>query len=61
MGSVTGGNIVPCTLELGGKSANIIFEDAQIDRALQYAMLGILSTQGEICVGGSRLLLHESI
>ncbi|MBB5265557.1 acyl-CoA reductase-like NAD-dependent aldehyde dehydrogenase [Catenibacillus scindens] len=61
VGSVTGGNIVPCTLELGGKSANIIFEDAQIDRALQYAMLGILSTQGEICVGGSRLLLHESI
>lgn len=61
VGAVTGNNIVPCTLELGGKSANIVFEDAQIERALQYAMLGILSTQGEVCVGGSRLLLQESI
>jgi len=61
IGEVTGGNIVPCTLELGGKSANIIFPDAQIDRAVQYAMLAILATQGEVCVGGSRLLLHEDI
>ena len=61
IGEVTGGNIVPCTLELGGKSANIIFKDAQLDRALQYSMLAILSTQGEVCVGGSRLLLQEEI
>ncbi len=61
VGEVTGRNIVPCTLELGGKSANIVFEDANLDRALQYAMLAILSTQGEVCVGGSRLLLQESI
>lgn len=61
VGEVTGKNIIPCTLELGGKSANIVFEDAQLDRALQYAMLAILSTQGEVCVGGSRLLLHESV
>jgi len=61
IGEVTGGNIVPCTLELGGKSANIIFGDAQLDRAIQYSMLAILATQGEVCVGGSRLLLHEDI
>ena len=61
IGEVTGGNIVPCTLELGGKSANIIFKDAQLDRALQFSMLAILSTQGEVCVGGSRLLLQEEI
>lgn len=61
VGEVTGRNIVPCTLELGGKSANIVFEDAQLERALQYAMLAILSTQGEVCVGGSRLLLQESV
>jgi acyl-CoA reductase-like NAD-dependent aldehyde dehydrogenase len=61
IGEVTGGNIIPCTLELGGKSANIVFEDAQLDRALQFSMLAILATQGEVCVGGSRLLLHESI
>lgn len=61
IGEVTGGNIVPCTLELGGKSANIVFNDAQLDRALQFSMLAILATQGEVCVGGSRLLLQESI
>ena len=61
IGEVTGGNIVPCTLELGGKSANIVFKDAQLDRALQFSMLAILSTQGEVCVGGSRLLLQEEI
>ncbi|MDO5139331.1 MAG: aldehyde dehydrogenase family protein [Oscillospiraceae bacterium] len=61
IGEVAGGNIVPCTLELGGKSANIIFQDAQLDRAVQYSILAILSTQGEICVGGSRLLLQEDI
>lgn len=61
IGQVTGGNIIPCTLELGGKSANIVFKDAQMDRALQFSMLAILATQGEVCVGGSRLLLQEDI
>lgn len=61
IGAVAGENIIPCTLELGGKSANIIFNDAQLDRALQYAMLAILSTQGEVCVGGSRLLVQDDI
>ena len=61
IGEVAGGNIIPCTLELGGKSANIVFADANLDRALQYAILGILSTQGEVCVGGSRLLLQAEI
>ncbi len=61
IGEVTGGNIIPCTLELGGKSANLVFDDAQLDRALQFSMLAILATQGEVCVGGSRLLLQEGI
>lgn len=61
IGRVTGGNIIPCTLELGGKSANIVFKDAQLDRAMQFSMLAILATQGEVCVGGSRLLLQEDI
>lgn len=61
IGETAGENIIPCTLELGGKSANIVFADAQLDRALQYSMLAILSTQGEVCVGGSRLLLQDEI
>lgn len=61
IGEVAGRNIVPCTLELGGKSANIIFADAQLDRALQLSILGVLASNGEVCVAGSRLFVHEDI
>lgn len=61
IGEIAGKNIVPCTLELGGKSANIIFDDAQLDRALQFAILGVLASNGEVCVAGSRLFVHENI
>jgi len=53
--------IIPATLELGGKSANIIFPDANWDRAVEAAALGILWNQGEVCESGSRLFVHESI
>jgi len=61
IGEVAGRNIVPCTLELGGKSANIIFDDAQLERALQLSILGVLASNGEVCVAGSRLFVHENI
>ena len=41
--------IVPTTLELGGKSANIIFDDANLDQVVEGAQLGILFNQGEVC------------
>lgn len=53
--------LVPATLELGGKSANIVFEDANWDKALEGAALAILLSQGQACESGSRLFLHESI
>nr|WP_269668190.1 aldehyde dehydrogenase family protein [Staphylococcus gallinarum] len=53
--------IVPATLELGGKSANIILDDANLDLALEGIQLGILFNQGEVCSAGSRLLVHEKI
>lgn len=53
--------LIPATLELGGKSANIIFEDANWDKALEGAIFGILFNQGECCVAGSRLLIQKSI
>jgi aldehyde dehydrogenase (NAD+) len=49
------------TLELGGKSANIIFEDAAIDQAVEGVVNGIFFNQGHVCCAGSRLLLEESI
>ncbi len=51
----------PCVLELGGKSANIIFADANIDHALLGAQAAIFSGAGQSCVAGSRLLLQEPI
>lgn len=49
------------TLELGGKSANIVFEDARLDEALSGAIAGIFAASGQTCIAGSRLLVHESI
>ncbi|HEX6025336.1 MAG TPA: aldehyde dehydrogenase family protein [Solirubrobacter sp.] len=49
------------TLELGGKSANIVFEDAALDQAVEGIIEGIFFNQGHVCCAGSRLLLQESI
>ena len=54
-------NVVPCILELGGKSGNIVFPDANIDRAIIGAQSAIFSGAGQSCVSGSRLLVHRSI
>jgi acyl-CoA reductase-like NAD-dependent aldehyde dehydrogenase len=49
------------TLELGGKAANIVFDDAPIDQAVEGIVNGIFFNQGEVCCAGSRLLVQESI
>ncbi|MDF1809136.1 MAG: aldehyde dehydrogenase family protein [Phycisphaerales bacterium] len=49
------------TLELGGKSANIIFEDASLDQAIEGIIEGIYFNQGHVCCAGSRLFVQESI
>ena len=49
------------TLELGGKAANIVFDDAAIDQAVEGVINGIFFNQGEVCCAGSRLLVQESI
>lgn len=49
------------TLELGGKAANIIFEDAAIDQAVEGIINGIFFNQGHVCCAGSRLLVQESV
>ncbi len=50
----------PVTLELGGKAANIIFEDAPMDQAVEGIINGIFFNQGHVCCAGSRLLVQES-
>ena len=49
------------TLELGGKAANIVFDDAPLDQAVEGIVDGIFFNQGHVCCAGSRLLLQESI
>ena len=52
--------IIPSTLELGGKSANIFFDDCNFDLAIEGATMGILFSQGQICVAGSRIFVQDT-
>lgn len=54
-------NLKRLSLELGGKSANIVFSDADLDDAIDGVMFGVFFNQGECCVSGSRLLIEDSI
>lgn len=53
--------LIPSTLELGGKSANIFFDDMDMEIALDGAQLGILFNQGEVCSAGSRIFVQDTI
>ncbi|PEQ13093.1 carnitine dehydratase [Novosphingobium sp. PC22D] len=56
-----GANLKPVTMELGGKSPNIVFDDADFDRALIGALAGIFGATGQTCIAGSRLLVQRGI
>ncbi|HZT13417.1 MAG TPA: aldehyde dehydrogenase family protein [Candidatus Baltobacteraceae bacterium] len=68
-GTVTGrsimraatGNLKKISLELGGKSPNVVFADADFDTAVDYALFGIYANAGQVCSAGSRLILQEPI
>ncbi len=55
------GTLKHVTMELGGKSPLIIFDDADLDNAVAAAMMGNFYTQGEVCTNGTRVFVHESI
>ena len=55
------GNLKRVQLELGGKGANIVFDDAQLVAAVNGSAFAIFHNQGQACIAGSRLLLHEKI
>jgi aldehyde dehydrogenase (NAD+) len=57
----TAGTKKKVTLELGGKAANIVFDDAPVDQAVEGIVNGIFFNQGHVCCAGSRLLVQESI
>src|SRR3990170_2653537 len=61
IGRAIAGSGKALTLELGGKAANIVFDDAPLDQAIEGIVNGIFFNQGEVCCAGSRLLVQESI
>lgn len=54
-------NLIPSTLELGGKSANIFFDDMPFEQAIEGAQKGILFNQGQVCSAGSRIFVQENV
>ncbi|HBK61050.1 MAG TPA: aldehyde dehydrogenase [Firmicutes bacterium] len=55
------GSVKQIALELGGKSPNIVFEDVDVDNTVRWAFFGFTLNSGQVCVAGTRLILHESI
>ncbi len=55
------GNVKRVQLELGGKGANIVFDDADLDAAVNGSAFAIFHNQGQACIAGSRLILHQAI
>ncbi|MFM0324520.1 aldehyde dehydrogenase family protein [Caballeronia glebae] len=55
------GNLKKVQLELGGKGANVVFADADLDAVVQGSAFGIFHNQGQACIAASRLIVHESI
>jgi len=55
------GNLKKVGLELGGKSPNVIFDDADLESAVEWAMIGIFFNQGEVCSAGSRIIVQDTM
>ncbi|MFB6108750.1 MAG: aldehyde dehydrogenase [Haloplanus sp.] len=59
--AAAGENLSPVSLELGGKSPNVIFPDADLENAVNGVMKGIFAATGQTCIAGSRVLVHEDV
>ena len=61
VGELSARQLKPCTLELGGKSPQIVFSDADLDRAADGIAGGVFASGGQTCLAGSRLLVHSTV
>lgn len=59
--SAAGQNLTPISLELGGKGANLVFADADLDRAVSWSIKAIFTNSGQVCLAGSRLYVQRPI
>ncbi|TDC47384.1 aldehyde dehydrogenase [Actinomadura sp. KC345] len=58
---IAGGNLVPVSLELGGKGANLVFADADLDNAVDWSIRAIFTNAGQVCLAGSRLYVQREV
>ncbi len=61
MGKAAIENMTRFSLELGGKSAQVVFADADLDAAANGVIAGVFAATGQTCLAGSRLLVHDSV
>lgn len=61
IGKIAAERVIPVTLELGGKSANIIFDDAELAEAIPGSVRAFIANTGQVCLAGTRLLVQDSI
>lgn len=61
IGAIAGERIVPATLELGGKSPDIVFADAKLEVAVPQVLFGFIANSGQICTSGTRIIVERSI
>ena len=61
IGAIAAQKIMPLTLELGGKSPNIVFEDANLEAAVPMVLMGFILNSGQICTSGTRILVQRTI
>lgn len=61
IGKAAGESLIPASLELGGKSPNVVFPSAELDNAINGVIKGIFAATGQTCLAGSRVFVHEDI
>lgn len=61
VGRIAADRVIPLTLELGGKSANIVFADADLDKAVAGSLTAFVLNTGQVCSAGTRLLVHRDV
>ena len=61
IGSTAGERLIPVSLELGGKSPNVVFPDADLENAINGVIKGIFAATGQTCLAGSRVFVHEEV
>jgi aldehyde dehydrogenase (NAD+) len=61
IGSTAGERLIPVSLELGGKSPNVVFPDANLENAINGVIKGIFAATGQTCIAGSRVFVHENV